>query len=88
MPKQSASELDEHPAIKAWRVLQLGRVEFQGIPLTHIVPGAPGVRLVLEADDNVISITHEDHVARGLVPLAGQRDGPRSVAVVVRTIAL
>jgi Phosphotransferase enzyme family len=73
MPKQSASELDEHPAIKAWRVLQPGRVEFQGIPLTHIVPEAPGVRLVLEADDNVISITHEDHVARGLVPSPAQR---------------
>ena len=28
----------------------------------------PGVRFVLEADDNVISIPHEDHVARGLVP--------------------
>ena len=33
MPKQSASELDEHPAIKAWRVLQPGRVEFQGIEI-------------------------------------------------------
>ena len=31
-------------------------------PLAHIVPEAPGIRLVLEADDNVISITHEDHV--------------------------
>jgi|SRR5258708_6978072 hypothetical protein len=38
-------------------------------PLAHIVPEAPGVRLVLEAHDNVISITREDHVARGLVPL-------------------
>jgi hypothetical protein len=37
-------------------------------PLAHIVPEAPGVRLVLEAHDNVISITREDHVARGLVP--------------------
>jgi hypothetical protein len=33
MPKQSASKLDEHPAIKAWRVLQPGRVEFQGIEI-------------------------------------------------------
>ena len=79
MPKQSASELDEHPAIKAWRVLQPGRVEFQGIPLPHIVPEAPGVRLVLEADDNVISIPHEDHVVRGLVPSpARQRAAQRS----------
>jgi hypothetical protein len=27
--------------------------------------------LVFEADDNVISITHEDHVVRGLVPSPG-----------------
>src|SRR3982074_1267564 len=37
-------------------------------PLAHIVPEAPGVSLVLETDDNVIGITHENHVARGLVP--------------------
>ena len=35
---------------------------------SFIVPEAPGVCLVLEADNNVIGITHEDHVARGLVP--------------------
>src|SRR5262249_29868741 len=37
-------------------------------PLAHSVPEAPGVSLLLEADDDVISIAHENHVARGLVP--------------------
>jgi hypothetical protein len=50
MPKQSASELDEHPAIKAWRVLQPGRVEFQGIEILEqnkksVVYRLPGVGL-------------------------------------------
>src|ERR1700692_1577307 len=38
------------------------------MPGSDLRQAQPGVRLVLEADDNVISIPHEDHVARGLVP--------------------
>ena len=37
-------------------------------PITHRIPEAPGVRLVLEADDDVVGIPHDDHVARGLAP--------------------
>ena len=37
-------------------------------PLAHRVPEAPGVGLVLEADDDIIGIAHDDHVARGLAP--------------------
>src|ERR1700720_4702900 len=60
--RRKAAELDQAGLV---------RIEWQQEllePLAHIVPEAPGVRLVLEADDNVISIPHEDHVARGLVP--------------------
>src|SRR5580704_2104106 len=34
----------------------------------HRVPEAPGVSFVLEADDDVIRIPQDDHVARGLAP--------------------
>ena len=37
-------------------------------PFAHRFPEAPGVRLVLEADDDIVGIPHDDHVARGLVP--------------------
>jgi hypothetical protein len=57
-----AAELDQAGLVRIERQRELLE------PLAHIVPEAPGVRLVLEADDNVISIPHEDHVARGLVP--------------------
>ena len=59
---RKAAELDQAGLVRIER--QREPLE----PLAHIVPEAPGIRLVLEADDNVISITHEDHVARGLAP--------------------
>ena len=37
-------------------------------PLAHRVEEATGVGLVLEADDDVVGIAHDDHVARGLAP--------------------
>ena len=59
---RKAAELDQAGLVRIER--QREPLE----PLAHIVPEAPGICLVLEADDNVISITHEDHVARGLAP--------------------
>ena len=35
---------------------------------THRLPKAPGVGLVLKADYEIVSITHNDHIARGLAP--------------------
>ena len=37
-------------------------------PLAHLVQEALGVGMVLEADDEVVGIAHDDHIARGLVP--------------------
>ena len=60
--RRKAAELDQAGLVRIKRQRELLE------PLAQIAPEAPGVRLVLEADDNVISITHEDHIARGLVP--------------------
>ena len=59
---REAAELDQASLVRIERQRELLE------PLAHVVPEAPGIRLVLEADNNVISIPHEDHVARGLVP--------------------
>src|SRR3984893_9406852 len=37
-------------------------------PLAHVVPEPPGVSLALKAHDEVVGITHDDHVIRGLAP--------------------
>ena len=37
-------------------------------PFTHRLQEAPGVILMLEADDDVVGVAHDDHVARGLTP--------------------
>src|SRR6202021_2263893 len=60
--RRKAAELDQAGLVRIERQRELLE------PLAHIVPETPGVSLVLEADDNVISIAHENHVARGLVP--------------------
>src|SRR5262249_25873197 len=57
-----AAKLDQAGLVRVQRQQELFH------PLAHRVPEAPGVRLVLEADDDVVSIPHDDHVARGLVP--------------------
>ena len=60
--RRKAAELDQAGLVRVERQRELLE------PLAHFVPEAPGISLVLEANDNVISIAHEDHVARGLVP--------------------
>src|SRR5690349_20859829 len=42
-------------------------------PLAHLIPKALGVALVLEADDEVIGVAHDNHVAGGRV-LSPARD--------------
>ena len=37
-------------------------------PFAHRFEEAPGVGLVLEADDDIVGIAHDDHVARSLAP--------------------
>jgi hypothetical protein len=37
-------------------------------PRPHRLVKAPGVSLVLEAGYNIVGITHDDHIARGLAP--------------------
>ena len=37
-------------------------------PLAHLIQEAPGVALMLKADDEVVGVSHDDHVARGLTP--------------------
>src|ERR1700733_11589840 len=43
------------------------------LPLTHCVPEAAGVTLMLKAYDQVVGISHYDHVARGLPPSPAPR---------------
>ena len=49
-------------------------------PLAHLVQEAPGVDLVLESDDKVVGIAHDDHIARGLAPSPAR--GPEVEGVV------
>src|SRR6516225_8638767 len=60
--RRKASELDEP------RLLGLQCQRERPSPLTHPVQGPPSVALVLEADDEVVGVAHDDHVARGLAP--------------------
>src|SRR5262249_40766128 len=38
------------------------------IATAHGIPKPSGISLVLKADDDVVGVTHDDHVARGLPP--------------------
>src|ERR1700688_4460752 len=60
--RRKASELDEPGLLGMQRQRKLTQ------PLTHLIQEAPGVALVLEPDDEVVGVTHDDHVARGLAP--------------------
>ena len=60
--RRKAAELDQPGLLRMQRQRKLLQ------PLTHRVQEAPGVALVLEADDEVVGIPHDDHVARGLAP--------------------
>src|SRR5262249_3438365 len=57
-----AAKLDQAGLVRVQRQRELLQ------PFAHRFPEAPGVRLVLETDDDVVSIPHDDHVTRGLVP--------------------
>src|SRR6266567_3945641 len=59
---RQASELDQP------RLLGMQRQRKLLQPLAHLVEEAPGIALVLEADDEVVSVAHNDHVAGGLAP--------------------
>src|SRR5438876_3517477 len=60
--RRKASELDEPGLLGMKQQRKLLQ------PRAHLVEEAPGVALVLEADDEVVGIAHDDHVARGLAP--------------------
>ena len=60
--RREASELDQPGLLRMQRQRKLLQ------PLAHLVQEAPGVALVLEADDEVVGVAHDDHVARGLAP--------------------
>src|SRR5882757_4426616 len=60
--RRIASELDQPGLLRVKRQRELLE------PLAHQVKEAAGVALVLEADDEVVGIAHDDHVARGRLP--------------------
>jgi hypothetical protein len=37
-------------------------------PCAHLIQKAPGIRLVLEPDNEVVGVAHDDDIARGLAP--------------------
>ena len=57
-----AAELDQAGLVRVQRQRELPQ------PFAHRIPEAPGLGLVLEANDSVVGIPHDDHVARGLMP--------------------
>src|SRR6266481_8059753 len=60
--RRIATELDQPGLVRMKRQ----RKPLQ--PLAHRIQEASGVGLVLEADDDVVGIAYDDHVARGLAP--------------------
>ena len=60
--RRKAAELDQSGLVRMKRQRELLQ------PRAHLVQEASGVSLVLEADDEVVGIPHDDHVARGLAP--------------------
>ena len=55
---RKATELDQASLVRIERQRELLE------PLAHVVPEPPGVSLVLKAHDEIVGITHDDHVAR------------------------
>jgi hypothetical protein len=37
-------------------------------PLAHHIEESPGIHLALKTNDDVVGVSHNNHVARGLVP--------------------
>ena len=72
--RRVAAELDQSGFVRMERQRKLTQ------PLTHRLQEAPGVVLVLETDDDVVGVAHDDHVARGLTP--SPAFGPEIEAVV------
>ena len=60
--RSEAAELDQ-PGL-----LRMKRQRKPPQPFTHRVQEAPGIALVLEADDKIVGIPHDDHVTRGFAP--------------------
>ena len=63
-----ASEMPRGPGWEQFNKIMDAQFVTLFQPLAHLVQEAPGVLLVLEADDKVVGIAHDDHVARGLTP--------------------
>src|SRR6516162_3115499 len=60
--RRKASELDEPGLLGVKRQRKLLQ------PCAHFIQKAPGVGLVLEPDNEVVGVAHDDHIARGLAP--------------------
>src|SRR5229473_6305748 len=59
---RKAAELDQAGLIRMKRQRELPQ------PVAHRIPEAPGVTLVLEANDSIVGVPDHDHVTRGLAP--------------------
>ena len=60
--RRMATKLDQAALLRVERQRELLQ------PFAHRIPEAPGVRLVLKANDDVVGVAHDNHVARGLAP--------------------
>jgi hypothetical protein len=60
--RRKAPELNQAGLIRMKRQRELPQ------PIAHRVPEAAGVSLMLETDDEVVSVPDHDHVARGFAP--------------------
>ena len=58
--RRVATELDQAGLFRMQRQRELPQ------PFAHVFPEAPSIGLALKTDDDVVSISHHDHVARGL----------------------
>src|ERR1700747_3746541 len=60
--RRKAPELDDPGLLGIQRQRKLLQ------PITHLVQEAPGIVLMLETDDEIVGIAHDDHITRGLAP--------------------
>ena len=60
--RRMATKLDQAGLVRMKRQRKLLQ------PRTHLIQEAPGVGLMLKADDEVVGVPHDDHVARGFTP--------------------
>jgi hypothetical protein len=71
-----AAKLDQAGLVRMQRQRKLPQ------PFAHRVPEATGVALVLKADDDIVGVPHDDHVARGLAPSPALRPEVESIVQV------